>query len=106
MPLSRTVRFAYAFALVFPLALAHPVAAQRRPAPEAVQPQQPVRDTTAPSIITTQDAEDTRRQLEDVMKAYPSTLPRILRMDPTLVNNPAYLEPYPALTNFLNQHPE
>jgi hypothetical protein len=107
MPLSRTVRFAYAFALVFPLALANPVAAQttRRPAPEAT-PQATPRDVTAPSVITTQDAEETRRQLEDVLKAYPSTLPRILRMDPTLIQNPAYLEPYPALGAFLNQHPE
>jgi hypothetical protein len=52
------------------------------------------------------DAEETRRQLEDVLKAYPSTLPRILRMDPTLLNNPDYLQPYPVLSNFLTQHPE
>lgn len=107
MPLSKTVRFAHAFALAFPLALAHPAAAAqpKRPAeaaPAAVQP----RDTTAPAVVSNQDAEDTRRQLEDVLKAYPSTLPRILRMDPTLLDNADYLRPYPALTAFLAQHPD
>jgi hypothetical protein len=106
MPLSKTVRFAYAFALAFPLALAHPAAAtQTRKAAEA-PPQVTGRDATAPLTVSTQDAEDTRRQLEDVLKAYPSTLPRILKMDPTLLDNPAYLQPYPALAAFLGQHPE
>lgn len=109
MPLSKTIRFAYAFALAFPLALANPVEAaqQRRPAPAAENtPQTTARDTTAPSVVTNMDADDTRRQLEDVLKAYPSTLPRILRMDPTLLDNPAYMQTYPALAAFLEQHPE
>jgi hypothetical protein len=107
MPLSKTVRFAYAFALAFPLALAHPADAgqQRKPAPEA-NPAVVTRDATAPSAVSTLDAEETRRQLEDVLKAYPSTLPRILRMDPTLLDNAAYLQPYPALQAFLTEHPE
>src|SRR5438067_9764842 len=108
MPLPKTVRLAYAFALAFPLALAHPTAAQpRRPAPpEAESPRATVRDQTAPLSLPAQDAEDTRRQFEDVLKAYPSTLPRILRMDPTLLDNAAYLQPYPALAGFLAQHAE
>jgi hypothetical protein len=106
--LSRTVRFAYAFALAFPLALAHPAAAaQPRKGPaEAPAPREIVRDRTEPSSVTTLDADDTRRQLEETLKAYPSTLPRILRMDPTLLSDAAYLQPYPALTAFLAQHPE
>jgi len=110
MPLSKTARFAYAFALAFPLALAHPVeAAQQRkaaPAPAEASPQVPVRDTTAPVSLPAQDAEDTRRQFDDALKAYPSTLPRILRMDPTLLDNAEYLKPYPGLSGFLAQHPE
>ena len=107
MTVSRTVRFAYAFALAFPLALAHPAAAgQRKNVPAEAAPQATVRDTTAPSTAQQLDADDTRRQLEDVLKAYPSTLPRILRMDPTLLENGAYLQPYPALMAFLAQHPE
>jgi hypothetical protein len=108
MPLSKTVRFAYAFALAFPLALAHPVsAAQVRKAPSnEASPQITVRDATAPTAVGVLDADETRRQLEDVLKAYPSTLPRILRMDPTLLDNEDYLKPYPALFAFLAQHPD
>jgi hypothetical protein len=111
MPLSKPVRFAYAFALAFPLALAHPAEASqaRRAAPaaaEAAPPQMSVRDTTAPSTVSSLDADETRRQFEDILKGYPSTLPRILRMDPTLLDNLDYLKPYPALSGFLAQHPE
>ncbi|HEY2431775.1 MAG TPA: hypothetical protein VGI12_03805 [Vicinamibacterales bacterium] len=105
MPLSRTVRFAYAFALVFPLALAHPASAQpRKPAPPEAAPA--LRDVAAPPAVSNIDAEDTRRQFEDVLKAYPTSLPRILRMDPTLLDNAEYLQTYPALVTFLAQHPE
>src|SRR5262249_33323333 len=65
-----------------------------------------LRDTSAAAAVSTLDADETRRQLEDVLRAYPSTLPRILRMDPTLLNSPDYLQPYPALSAFLGQHPE
>jgi len=109
MPVSKTVRFVYAFALAFPLALAHPASAAqaRRNAPPAeATPQATVRDTTAPLAVSTLDAEETRRQFDDVLRAYPSTLPRILRMDPTLLDSPEYLKPYPALFGFLTQHPE
>lgn len=105
---SKPVRFAYAFALAFPLALAHPAAAgqPRRSAPAPAAPQTIVRDTTAPAVVQQLDADDTRRQLSDILKTFPSTLPRILRMDPTLLDNPEYLQPYPALAGFLAQHPE
>lgn len=107
MPVSKTVRFAYAFAFVLPLAMAHPVsAAQTRKVAEAAPVQLQSRDATVPTAVTTLDADETRRQLEDVLRAYPSTLPRILRMDPTLLNSPEYLQPYPALGAFLTQHPE
>jgi hypothetical protein len=107
MSLSKPLRFAYAFALAFPLALANPAsAAQRKAAPTPPEAPQMLRDVTAPATISSLDADDTRRQLEEVLKAYPSTLPRILRMDPTLLDNLDYLKPYPALAGFLAQHPE
>ena len=107
MPLSKTVRFAYAFAVAFPLALAHPAAAaQPRRADPAPPAQATTREATAPTAVQGVDADETRRQLEEVLRAYPSTLPRILKMDPTLLDNPTYLQPYPALLGFLAQHPE
>jgi hypothetical protein len=105
MPLSKTVRFAYAFAVAFPLALAHPAAAGQPRRAEPVPPG-PVATRDATVAVQGLNAEETRRQLDDVLKAYPSTLPRILKMDPTLLDNPAYLQPYPALAGFLAQHPE
>lgn len=51
-------------------------------------------------------ADDMRRQFRDVMNLYPPELSRILRLDPTLMTNTQYLAPYPALAEFLKQHPE
>ncbi len=51
-------------------------------------------------------AEDMRQQFRAVMNLYPPELSRILRLDPTLMTNAQYLAPYPALVEFLKQHPE
>jgi hypothetical protein len=106
--LSTPLRFAYAFALAFPLALAHPAAAAqpRKTAPVEAPPAAAARDRTEPTAIESTDAEESRRRLEDILKAYPSTLPRILRMDPTLLDDGEYLKPYPALATFLAAHQE
>jgi hypothetical protein len=78
-------------------------AAQRRPASAtAAAPQ----EATASPRADGATAEETRRDLENLLRQYPPALPRILRLDPSLVGNPAYLEPYPALATFLAQHPE
>jgi len=53
-----------------------------------------------------QRAEDTRRELLDVMRQYPPALGRVLKLDPSLMANAAYLSPYPALAAFLQSHPE
>ena len=95
-------------ALTF-LSLASPALAGQPAARESareVSPSLQTRDRTNVTAVTTLDADETRRQLEDVLKAYPPSLPRIMRMDPTLLNNEAYLQPYPALAAFLAQHPE
>lgn len=52
------------------------------------------------------NADDTREQLEDILKQYPPSLPQVLKMDPTLLQSAAYLQPYPALAGFLEKHPE
>ena len=56
--------------------------------------------------VSPASADDTRRELEALLKQYPPALPRILRLDPSLLGNSAYLAPYPALGTFLAQHPE
>src|SRR5438128_2469977 len=92
---SKTLRFAFAFALVFPLALAYPAAAQGKKGPAAAEaaPQPTVRDATAPAMVQQLDAEDVRRQLEDVLKAYPQSPAgrRFLESTPISVDAPRAL---------------
>ena len=56
--------------------------------------------------VTGVSAEETRRDLEELLKQYPPSLPRVLRLDPTLLTSAEYLKPYPALATFLAQRPE
>lgn len=76
--------------------------AQRQPAPV----EQPASTVTGPAPISGQAAQETREQLERLLEQYPPSLPRVLKLDPTLLTNQAYLEPYPAVGAFLSQHPE
>jgi hypothetical protein len=58
-----------------------------------------------PQIIQQQDAQITREELQELLRQHPSNLGQVLRADPSLAN-PDYLKPYPALLNFIQQHPE
>ena len=57
-------------------------------------------------VVDDQDAQRTREVFTELLRKYPPSLARVLKLDPTLLANQAYLAPYPALTSFLNQHPE
>ena len=78
-------------------------AAQRQPAPSREATTAP--ETSAPATSAF-DAEELRQQLERLLDQYPPSLARVLRLDPTLLTNPSYLQPYPALATFIQQHPE
>jgi hypothetical protein len=76
---------------------AAPAAAQTRQAPPPA----------APAFSQdTLDARETREALMQVLAQYPPSLGQVLRLDPTLLTNQAYLAPYPKLAAFLTQHPE
>jgi len=51
-------------------------------------------------------AENVREQLRRVLSVYPPSLRQILALDPALLQREDYLAPYPALSAFLQQHPE
>jgi hypothetical protein len=53
-----------------------------------------------------QNARETRERLMNLFRQYPPSLSEVLRLDPSLLTNEAYLAPYPALAAFLAQHPE
>ena len=73
------------------------------PAQVPVQLQPPVTQMVPGMEI---DANQKRAQLEDVMRKYPPSLGRILKTDPSLMQEPSYLARYPALAAFLAAHPE
>src|SRR3984893_1608086 len=75
--------------------------------PEA--PRQPAQPRSLPPELLSRsdgNAPDTQRRLYELLQQYPPSLGQVLTLDPTLLTNQAYLEPYPALAAFLAQHPE
>jgi hypothetical protein len=76
-------------------------AARTAPGATQVLPPAPVTPVAAPA-----DAEQTREALRALLSRYSPTIGHVLALDPTLLQNPAYLEPYPELVAFLRQHPE
>lgn len=80
-----------------------------RPAPEPGQRiPSTLRQTPLGRAIASDDANagETQRRLQELLQQYPPSLGRVLALDPTLLNNDAYLQPYPQLATFLAQHPE
>jgi hypothetical protein len=72
---------------------------------------QPAAPVAAPQPVPTQarnsfDAEQTRQQLEQLMRQYPPSVWDVLRSDPSLLTNEQYLATYPELAAYLAGHPE
>ncbi len=78
------------------------------PAGARGQAARPATGPAAPAsvVVSEQNADETLQQLEALLSQYPPALGRVLKLDPTLLGNPAYLAPYPALAEFLARHPE
>src|SRR5215467_8218076 len=93
-------------ALLVVLAAGPAVAAQDNPLPRAPRP--PRAAEAARPVAPAYDAnvQETQQRLQQLLQQYPPTLGRVLALDPTLLGNPGYLEPYPALAQFVAQHPE
>lgn len=53
-----------------------------------------------------EDAETIRNAFQDVLNKYPRNVGRVLRLDPALFNDAAYLASYPAIAQFVAQYPE
>jgi hypothetical protein len=76
-----------------------------RPRPQATaQAAEP--QPVQPPAIGSFNAEETRQQLETLMRQYPPSLSDVLRNDPSLLTNDHYLATYPVLAAFLGAHPE
>jgi hypothetical protein len=111
---SRTARFIptlwLASILACGLVTAPPADAGQAPRatpPRAVADAQPSAPAVqAPPIQAPADAEQVRDALSKVLDQYPPSLGRVLKSDPSLLDNQAYLAAYPAFTAFLASHPE
>jgi hypothetical protein len=80
-----------------------------QPSPGCAQgPKSAAGAVPAQSIVTIEqpDAQRTREELSRLLEHYPPALRGVLALDPSLLGNPSYLAPYPALVSFLNTHPE
>ena len=89
-----------------PAAAQNPRPANRGPVAEQPRASQAPRGALRADLAAPYDGnvEETRRRLHEVLQQYPPSLREVLRLDPSLLANPAYLEPYPALAEFLSQH--
>jgi hypothetical protein len=84
---------------------------RRGPAADQPRPPLPQRKPYPPDLAPSarpsdENAEEARQRLQQVLRQYPPSLREVLRLDPSLLTNPGYLEPYPSLAEFLGEHPE
>jgi hypothetical protein len=77
--------------------------------PGTPRAQTPERSAAQPPQVVFQDSPDsrqTRERVRQLLRQYPPAVGEVLQRDPSLLNRPDYLAPYPALVAFLQQHPE
>ena len=67
-------------------------------------PAEPADDPGPPDY--SQSADFTRNRLQQLLYQLPPNVRGVLQHDPSLVDRPDYLNPYPTLQAFLKQHPE
>jgi hypothetical protein len=58
------------------------------------------------TVVTDSDSHETREAFHSTLRRYPTEVSRVLKLDPSLMTNQSYLTNYPALAQFLAQHPE
>jgi hypothetical protein len=85
------------FALLLTWLLAASASAQTGQPAQAAQP--------VPVIIDSQDADQTREDLRNLLRQYPPSVARVFALDPSLLNNQAYMASYPQLAAFLQGQP-
>jgi hypothetical protein len=65
-----------------------------------------IQGPVSPLLNETLNSLQTREIFRQLVRQYSPTLGDILRLDPALLTNQAFLAPYPRLAEFLKQHPE
>ena len=75
-----------------------------QPAPAQPAPARPADNPEALSY--SQSADFTRNRLQQLLYQLPPNVRSVLQYDPSLLEQPDYLNPYPTLQAFLKEHPE
>jgi hypothetical protein len=60
----------------------------------------------AQKVPSAASASQTRDELRSMLREHPPQVAAVLKLDPSLLTNQAYLATYPDLTQFASQHPE
>jgi hypothetical protein len=93
--------------VVLLLALTYPAAAAQKPNGSSTrQTASNVEQTESAATSQEATAEQTREQLERILEKYPPAVGRVLKLDPSLMSNQAYMAPYPLLSSYIAQHQE
>ena len=100
-------RWGFAAAVIISSLVLAPTAAtgQQVERPEAVREAAGQTSTQAAAALN-QNATETRQEFYRVLEQYPPGLGRVLRLDPTLLTNEAYLASYPRIAAFIAQNPD
>lgn len=104
----------HAFATLFAAAVslsgaalaAQPAAPTAPISAQAPQPPVPQVQVVQIPAYQSQDADQVRQQLQEILRMYPPAVGEVLRWDGSLLARPDYMAPYPQLALFLQQHPE
>ena len=102
-------RFRSSFAVaLLAAALVAPAAAsaQQVERPSASRQQTAAQAPPQVTVNVNQNADETRREFYEVLQQYPPALGRVLRLDPTLMTNEAYMASYPTVAAFIAQNPD
>lgn len=101
-----------AAALVNPVVHANELGQSATP-PARVAPVQPATPVLPADVIDDidrearrADADDLRRELENLLRQYPPSLGTVLRADPGLIADQNYLATYPELARFVARYPQ
>jgi hypothetical protein len=86
--------------------LAGPAAAQTAPQTPPQTPPRPAVVQDQRLLVNDPDAQQTRQELQELLRQYPPSLRQVLALDPSLLTSDTYLATYPQLVAFLGQHPE
>ncbi len=73
---------------------------------ERGQPAQAQPADTPEALSYSQSADFTRNRLQQLLYQLPPNVRSVLQYDPSLLEQPDYLNPYPTLQAFLKEHPE